>query len=56
VVTENPSACATVNCKLCKSATALFLSVIKRTCKPGANKFNHPNYSTLFSSRVPPYT
>jgi hypothetical protein len=24
VKTENPSACATVNCKLCKSATALY--------------------------------
>jgi hypothetical protein len=30
VKTENPSACATVNCKLCISAIALYLSVIKR--------------------------
>jgi hypothetical protein len=30
--TENPSACATVNCKLCTSAIALYLSVIQRTC------------------------
>jgi hypothetical protein len=40
---DNPSACATVNCKLCKSATPLYLSVIKRTCNQGANKSNHPN-------------
>jgi hypothetical protein len=26
---ENPSACATVNWKVCKSAIALYLSVIK---------------------------
>jgi hypothetical protein len=30
VETENPSACATVNCKLCKLATALYLIVTKR--------------------------
>jgi hypothetical protein len=30
VKAENPSACATVKCKLCKSAIALYLSVIKR--------------------------
>jgi hypothetical protein len=42
---ENPSACATVNWKVCKSAIALYLSVIKRTCKQGANKSNHPNYA-----------
>jgi hypothetical protein len=43
--TENPSAGATVNCKLCKSAIALYsyLSVVKRTCNQGANKSNHPN-------------
>jgi hypothetical protein len=35
VETENPSACATVGCKACKSAIALYclyLSVIKREC------------------------
>jgi hypothetical protein len=42
VKTENPSACATGNCKVCKSAIALYLSVIKRTCNQGANKSNHP--------------
>jgi hypothetical protein len=50
---ENPSACATVNCKLCKSAIALYLSVIKRTSNQGANKSNHPNWNPLFSSRIP---
>jgi hypothetical protein len=40
--TENPSACVTVNYKLCKSAIALYLSVIKRTCNQGGNKSNHP--------------
>jgi hypothetical protein len=30
--TENPSACATVYCKVCKSAIALYVSVIKREC------------------------
>jgi hypothetical protein len=43
VKTGNPSACATVNCEVCKSAIALYLSVIKRTCNQGANKSNHPN-------------
>jgi hypothetical protein len=32
VETENPSACAKVNCKLCKSAV---LIVIKRDCGAG---------------------
>jgi hypothetical protein len=41
VKTENPSTCATVNCKLCKSAIALYLSVMKITCNQGANKSNH---------------
>jgi hypothetical protein len=30
VETENPSACAMVECKMCKSVIALYLSVIKR--------------------------
>jgi hypothetical protein len=41
--TENPSACATVNWKVCKSAIALYLSVIKRTCNRSSNKSNQPN-------------
>jgi hypothetical protein len=41
--TENPSACATVNWEMCKSAIALYLIVIKRTCNQGANKSNRPN-------------
>jgi hypothetical protein len=28
VKTENPNACVTVNCKMCKSATALYLHVV----------------------------
>jgi hypothetical protein len=56
VTTDTPNACATVNWKLCKSAIALYLNVIKRTCDKGANKSNHPNWNQLFSSRVPPYT
>jgi hypothetical protein len=56
VKTVNPSACATVNCKLCKSAIGLHLSVIKTTCNPGANKSNHPNWNPLFLSRVPRYS
>jgi hypothetical protein len=43
VKTANPSACATVNWKVCKSAIALYLSVIKRTYNQGANKSKHPN-------------
>jgi hypothetical protein len=43
VKTGNPSACATMNWKVCKSAIALYLSVINKTCKQGANKSNHPN-------------
>jgi hypothetical protein len=53
VKTENPSACATVNWKVSKWAIELYLSLIKRTCNRSANKFNHPNKNTLFSSRVP---
>jgi hypothetical protein len=52
VETENPSACATVISKVCKSVTALYLSVIKRTCNRSTNKSNHPKYNPLFSSRV----
>jgi hypothetical protein len=43
VNTDNPSACATANWKLCKSAIPLYLSVMKRTCNQGANKSSHPN-------------
>jgi hypothetical protein len=53
---ENPGMCAMVNWKVCKSAIALYLSVIKRTCNQGANKSNHPNWNPLFSSRISPYT
>jgi hypothetical protein len=43
VKTENPSACAAVDGILCKSAIALYLSVITRTCNQGANKSNNLN-------------
>jgi hypothetical protein len=43
VEAENPSACATVNWKVNKSAIALYLSVIKRTCKRSGDKSNYPN-------------
>jgi hypothetical protein len=43
VETENPSACATVNWKACKSAIPRFLNVIKRDCNQSANKSNYPN-------------
>ena len=39
---ENPSACAMVNWKVCKSVIVLYLSVNKRAFNKGANKFNHP--------------
>jgi hypothetical protein len=42
---KNPSACASVNCKVCKSAIALYclyLNVIKRDCNESADKSNHP--------------
>jgi hypothetical protein len=51
VKTENPSACATVKCKLWKSTTALYLNVINRTCNQGANKSNHPNYILPYTRR-----
>jgi hypothetical protein len=41
--TDNPSACAMANWKVRKSAIALYLIVIKRTCSRGANKSHHPN-------------
>jgi hypothetical protein len=43
VVTENPSACATLDWKVYKSAIALYLSVIMRTYNLSANKSNHPD-------------
>jgi hypothetical protein len=43
VKTGNPSACLTVNWKVCKSAIELYVSVIRRTCNQGANKSNDPN-------------
>jgi hypothetical protein len=43
VETENHSASATVNCKLCKSELALYLSVIEIDCNRGGNKSNHSN-------------
>jgi hypothetical protein len=42
VGSENSSAYATVDWKLCKSAITLYLSVIKRICNQGVNKSNHP--------------
>jgi hypothetical protein len=56
VETENHSACATVEYKVCKPATALYLNAIERDCNQGANKSKHPNWNPSFSSRVPPYT
>jgi hypothetical protein len=46
--TDNLSACAAVNCKLCISAMVLYLSVIKRNCNQGANKFNHRTRTRYF--------
>jgi hypothetical protein len=42
VETELRSACVNVKLKVCKSAIALCLSVIKRACNQGANKSTHP--------------
>jgi hypothetical protein len=53
VKTDKPCECATVNWKVCKSAIALYLTVIKRTCNRTANKSKHPNYNPLFLSRLP---
>jgi hypothetical protein len=43
VETEKPSAGATANCKLCKSAISVYLNVINRGCNRVANKSNDPN-------------
>jgi hypothetical protein len=51
VETENPSACATVGYKVCKSATATYLSVIKRGC---VTESNHPNYNPSFRQACHP--
>jgi hypothetical protein len=56
VKTGNPSACAAVNSKVCKSAIALYLRMIKRTCIQGASKSSHPKLNPLFASRVSSYT
>jgi hypothetical protein len=42
VETENPSACATVNCKLCKCSDSAVWLVIKRDCNRRVNKSRHP--------------
>jgi hypothetical protein len=52
VNTENPSACATVNWKVCKSVIVLYylyLSVIKRT----SNKSNHRTRTHKYWPRQP---
>jgi hypothetical protein len=56
VETENPSASGTVNWKLCKSAIALYCLYLRVFVKEGVNKSTDPNYNSLFSSRVLPYT
>jgi hypothetical protein len=56
VKTENPSACATVNWKLCISAIAPYCLHLTVFVKEGASKFSKPKQSPLFSSRLPPYT
>jgi hypothetical protein len=44
VETENPSACATVDCKVCEIAIALYASVNKSGCNQSMIiKSNHPN-------------
>lgn len=51
--TDNPSAHATMNWKVCKSVIVLYclyLSVITTGCNQGANKSNHPNYSLSYLS------
>jgi hypothetical protein len=43
VEAKDTSVCVTVNCKLWKLKTVLYLNVIKRTCNRSANKSNHSN-------------
>jgi hypothetical protein len=43
VKTGNPSVCATVNWKVCKSVIALYLSVVKKSCNQGGSEPNRPN-------------
>jgi hypothetical protein len=38
--------------RVCKSAIALCLNVIKRDCNQSANKSNHPNYNPQLFLRV----
>jgi hypothetical protein len=49
VKTDKPSACAAVKWNVCKSAIALYLCAIKRTCNQGANISSHPNQKPLFA-------
>jgi hypothetical protein len=46
---ENRSACAMVNCKLCKYSDSAVLIIIKRNCNQSANKSCLPIYNPLFS-------
>jgi hypothetical protein len=61
VKNESPSTCATVNWKVCESAIALYLSVIKRTCnrstypiiRTRTRYFRHayaPTHDNIFSA------
>jgi hypothetical protein len=52
VRTGIPSACATVNCKVCKSAIAPYCLYLRMTAKEGVNESNHPILNPLISSRA----
>jgi hypothetical protein len=56
VKTENTSACATVNCKVCRSAIALKLPVVPSCECIRCNKANHPIQNTSYKSHTNPYT
>jgi hypothetical protein len=49
VETENPSACATVNCKLCGIAIALCVSVNKNGCNQNSNKIQSSELEPVIS-------
>jgi hypothetical protein len=51
VKTENPSACATVNCKLCRWAIALYYMKLRVLCIR-CNKSNHPIQHPSYKSAL----
>jgi hypothetical protein len=54
VKTENPSACVTVNCKVCGNTGSALIACSSEYCVKGVNKSNHPIQISSYKSCAPP--